>query len=349
MSPTPSPGEPDNAPGESSSLVVEPTPDQLEHAARVIRQGGLVVFPTETVYGLGADATNPEGVAARFRARGRPTSNPLIVHVQNQADARSLTTKWPKLAETLADRFWPGPLTLGLPRCSRVPDVVAGGPSMRTVGLRSPAHPVARALLEACGVPLAAPSANRSEGLSPTRAEHVARAGLEGVGLILDGGPCVQGIESTVLDLSGPRPRLLRPGALDPATLRRVVPDLELPDAAAALVGSPGLSPRHYAPRVPLRVVETITRDQPEFRASEPCGVVYRVGSQAFERNGPLNGPRIALPDDPAGFAAGLYAALHDLDQAGVTQIVVQAPPATEDWLAVRDRLRRASTPRATD
>jgi len=343
MSPLPSPEEFDDASGEPP--VTPPTPDQLERAAHLIRQGRLVAFPTETVYGLGADATNPQAVASIFRAKGRPLSNPLIVHVCDQTDARSLTTTWPELAQALADRFWPGPLTLVLPRSSRVPDVVAGGPAMSTVGLRAPAHPVARALLEACGVPLAAPSANRSEGLSPTRAEHVARAGLKGVTLILDGGPCVQGIESTVLDLSGPRPRLLRPGALDPATLRQVVPELELPDAAAPLVGSPGLAPRHYAPRAALRVAVDPANWRGEIAEAERLGVIHRVSSQDFQGNHPAHAVRIALPDDPAGFAAGLYAALHDLDRAGVTQIVVEAPPATEEWLAVRDRLRRASCP----
>ncbi len=187
-----------------------PEPERIARAAEVLRRGGLVAFPTETVYGLGANALDPNAVAGIFHAKGRPANNPVIVHVAEARDVLRVVADWPEIAERLAQRFWPGPLTLVLPKRAGVPDVVtAGGP---TVAVRVPAHPVALALLRAVGVPIAAPSANRSTQLSPTRAEHVQR-GLDGlIDLILDGGPTTGGLESTVLDVTTTPPRLLRPG-----------------------------------------------------------------------------------------------------------------------------------------
>ncbi len=236
-----------------------PNAEAIAEAARVLREGGLVAFPTETVYGLGANALDASAVARIFAAKGRPANNPLIVHVADTRAARRVVADWPPLAAMLAERFWPGPLTLVLPKRDTVPDAVtASGP---TVAVRVPAHPLAQALVRAAGVPIAAPSANRSTELSPTRAEHVLR-GLDGrIDVLLDGGPTAGGIESTVLDLTATPPRLLRPGLLSIAELESVLGPLSrsLPSSVETTqsLPSPGLLPRHYAPRTPLECVET--------------------------------------------------------------------------------------------
>src|SRR5581483_10612849 len=232
----------------------KPDETAMTRAAEALRGGGLVAFPTETVYGLGANALDAEAVARIFAAKGRPANNPLIVHVPDVAAARELVTDWPETAERLAERFWPGPLTLALPRRETIPDIVtAGGP---TVAVRVPAHPVALALFRAAGVPVAAPSANRSGYLSPTRAEHVL-AGLDGrIEMVLDAGPVPGGIESTVLDLTGDPPRLLRPGLVSPAELEAVIGPIRTAEPAPTggdrPLPSPGMLSRHYAPRTPL-------------------------------------------------------------------------------------------------
>ncbi|HEX5520066.1 MAG TPA: L-threonylcarbamoyladenylate synthase, partial [Longimicrobiaceae bacterium] len=209
-----------------------PAAAALARAAAVLRRGGLVAFPTETVYGLGANALDADAVRRIFAAKGRPSYNPLIAHVAGAAAARELVTAWPDAAEQLAAAFWPGPLTLVLPKRAIVPDVVTAG--LDTVAVRVPAHPVAHALLAAAGLPVAAPSANRFTQLSPTTAAHVERALGDRVDLILDGGPTTVGIESTVIDLSGERPVLLRPGSIALDALERIVGPLERPAASAA-------------------------------------------------------------------------------------------------------------------
>ncbi|HTU92605.1 MAG TPA: L-threonylcarbamoyladenylate synthase, partial [Gemmataceae bacterium] len=238
-----------------------PKAEALAEAARVLRGGGLVAFPTETVYGLGANALDASAVARIFAAKGRPANNPLIVHVANAGEARNVVADWPASAALLAEYFWPGPLTLVLPKRDTVPDVVtAGGP---TVAVRVPAHPVAQALSRAADLPIAAPSANRSTELSPTRAEHVLR-GLDGrIEMLLDGGPTSGGIESTVLDLTATPPRLLRPGLIGVAEIEAVIGSLARVCSLTVAVQnspqplpSPGMMPRHYAPRTPLECVE---------------------------------------------------------------------------------------------
>jgi L-threonylcarbamoyladenylate synthase len=333
---------------ETRILTVDPRLPEIEamaRAAAVLRGGGLVAFPTETVYGLGANALDPEAVAAVFRAKGRPAHNPLIVHVAEAAAARRVAADWPEEAARLARQFWPGPLTLVLPRRDGVPDgVTAGGP---TVAVRVPAHPVALALLRAAGLPVAAPSANRSGQLSPTRAEHVLR-GLGGhIDLVLDGGPTPGGIESTVLDVTCHPPRLLRPGLVGRAALEAVVGPLLFPTPAgpdpAAALRSPGMLARHYAPRTPLECVEAGAAE----RVDELTQDGYRVGWLTFPSATEADRPGVvlqALPPDPTAYAAQLYAALHALDDAGLDRIIVTLPPDTEDWRAVRDRLRRASS-----
>ncbi len=299
----------------------------IAEAAGVLRSGGLVAFPTETVYGLGANALDPVAVAGIFVAKGRPATNPLIVHVATVDDVLPLVTTWPPLAQRLAERFWPGPLTLVLPRRAVVPDITtASGP---TVAVRVPAHPVALALLRATGLPIAAPSANRSTELSPTTAEHV-HASLDGrIDLILDGGPTPGGIESTVIDLSGETPRLLRPGLISPTDLEALLGSIARPtqvvEQSESPMPSPGMLARHYAPRTPLACLETSPESVPE-----GC-VLVRFG------------PDELLPDDPEAASARLYALLHELDARGLIGIYVVLPPDTPEWLAVRDRLVRAA------
>jgi L-threonylcarbamoyladenylate synthase len=323
-----------------------PQPAGIEQAAAVLRAGGLVVFPTETVYGLGANALDPAAVARIFAAKGRPANNPLIVHVGDAAAAWRVASAWPEVAARLAGRFWPGPLTLVLPKRVEVSDAVtAGGP---TVAVRVPAHPVALALLRAAGIPVAAPSANPSGQLSPTRAEHVWR-GLDGrVDLILDGGPTSGGIESTVLDVSSSPPKLLRPGLIGPAELEAVIgPIARTPPRPASegeVPASPGMLPRHYAPRTKLFCDEA----GGHARVESLSKLGLRVGWLPFKDELPREMPGVVsvqLPREAAGYAACLYDALHRLDEAGLDAIVVEMPPADADWLAVRDRLRRAAVP----
>ena len=304
--------------------IVAPDQAGLRRAVDLLRRESVVAFPTETVYGLGADAFSAKAVAEIYRLKQRPSWNPLIVHVATVEQARALARHWPVAADALAARFWPGPLTL-------VVEAATGG----TTAIRIPAHPVALQLLAASGLALAAPSANRSEGISPTTAEHVLRS-LPDVPLVLDGGPASFGIESTVLDLTSATPRLLRPGALGLRALREVVGPITLPDAEVSdgsARPSPGMSKRHYAPRAKL----ILAKDAADLDRS---GLTTPIAVLTYEGQGP--GDEV-LSADPREYAADLYAALHRLDDAGVATILVQQPPETEEWLAVRDRLGRAA------
>jgi L-threonylcarbamoyladenylate synthase len=323
-----------------------PNREGLAEAARVLRSGGLVAFPTETVYGLGANALDAAAVARIFAAKGRPANNPLIIHIADTDQVRRVAADFPESAARLADRFWPGPLTLVLPKRDTVPDVVtAKGP---TVAVRVPAHPVAQALLRAADVPIAAPSANRSSELSPTRAEHVLR-GLDGrIEMLLDGGPTSGGIESTVVDLTTTPPRLLRPGLIGVAELEAAIGSLvrfvSTPAETIHSLPSPGMMPRHYAPRTPLECIEA--GKAPEGLASL-LSEKRRIGWVTFADPREIIASdevliRI-LPSDPVGYAAQLYAVLHELDAAFLDRILVTLPPDSDDWLAVRDRLRRAA------
>lgn len=319
-----------------------PDPEVIAMAARRIRAGGLVAFPTETVYGLGAHALDPEAVRKIFVAKGRPPTNPVIVHVADVAAARALSPAWPATADALAERFWPGPLTLVVPARDAVPrEVRAGLPS---VGVRVPAHPVALALLRAAGVPIAAPSANRSNQLSPTTAAHVRDALGEAAGLILDGGPADVGIESTVLDLTGPAPRVLRPGGIAREQLETVLGPVGLEAAVIAEAtprAAPGMMARHYAPRARL---EILPAERLEDAALAHRAAGRKPGLLVIRAPTPAGATAIRLPNDPAGYARGLYAALHELD-AGADVILVEAPPVLPPWEGVRDRLARGSHP----
>jgi L-threonylcarbamoyladenylate synthase len=314
-----------------------PHPEAIARAARMLQAGGLVAFPTETVYGLGANALDAAAVARIFAAKGRPASNPIIVHVADVEGARSLVADWPPTARILAGRFWPGPLTLVLPRSEMVPDLLTAGGS--TVAIRVPAHPVALALLQACEVPIAAPSANRSTEISPTRAEHVLRSLADRIDLLLDGGPTTRGLESTVLDVTTNPPRLLRPGLITQSQLQALIGRVAGAGAAnAEPVRSPGQMQRHYAPRTAAEL-----SDHGQARVEELCAQGARVGWLTHrEEEGETPAMRIVLPGDPAGYASGLYAALHQLDAAGLERIVIDRPPLGDDWLAIHDRLNRA-------
>jgi L-threonylcarbamoyladenylate synthase len=319
-----------------------PEPEIIARAAALLGQGRLVAFPTETVYGLGANALDSAAVNRIYEAKGRPGYNPLIVHVANAAGARRLVTAWPDVAELLVARWWPGPLTLVLPKSRDVPSEVTAG--LNTVALRVPAHLVALALLEAAGVPVAAPSANRSGELSPTTAEHVERSLGDRLPMILDGGPTTVGIESTVLDLSDRVPILLRPGMVSREELEAVIGPILLATPAVepnAPRPSPGMLERHYAPRARVVLFREL---------AEPHSAVAKTRASGGRVAALVHTLRIAgvdleerLPSDPAGYARELYGALHRLDQPGVALILVERPPAIPEWAGIRDRLERAA------
>jgi L-threonylcarbamoyladenylate synthase len=330
----------------------------LDEAVRLLRAGELVAFPTETVYGLGADAANSAAVGRIFAAKGRPANHPLIVHLAGAGDMQAWARDVPPGAWRLAEAFWPGPLTMILKRAPGVPLAVTGG--QQTVGLRVPAHPLALALLNAwkragggagglCGI--AAPSANRFGRLSPTDAAHVREELGDAVALVLDGGPCEVGIESTILDLSraGRPARLLRPGRLTPERIAEVLGEVpELPDGmkAANVPRVPGSLDGHYAPRTALRLVAPgdLARAAREALADGwRCGLLLRGAAEPPGANSVRR-----LPEAPEGYARGLYAALRELDRAGNDLILAEAVPSTPAWAAVADRLRRAARGSAT-
>ncbi|QEG25585.1 Threonylcarbamoyl-AMP synthase [Gemmata obscuriglobus] len=327
---------------ETSVLKVDPTnpeSDVIGRAAAVVRSGGLVAFPTETVYGLGANGLSAAAVAGIFEAKGRPSTNPLILHVSDASEVLNVAAAWPATAQTLAARFWPGPLTLVVPKRDSVPNIVtAGGP---TVAVRCPNHAVARALIRAAGVPLAAPSANRSTELSPTRAEHVLK-GLNGrIAIVLDGGPCSGGLESTVVDVTGEIPRVLRPGLITVPMLEAVCGRVEVGTKSEGVARAPGQMVKHYSPRTPLVLVDRADEAERARAAASRLGL--RAVVVGFDL--PLTAASMyrAMMFEPDQYAADLYAVLHELDNGRYDQIVVEMPPDTPEWAAVRDRLTRAA------
>ncbi len=290
----------------------------VQRAAALIRAGKLVAFPTETVYGLGANALDAAAVERIFTSKGRPRTSPLIVHVDSIEMARGLAACWPAAAETLARRYWPGPLTLVVPKRPQIPDIVTAG--LPTVGLRMPAHPLALELIRAAGVPIAGPSANRFSELSPTAAGHVPESLAD---YVLDGGPARVGIESTVISLVN-APVLLRPGVIPLPEIEALIGPVEM--AAAPALGahaSPGLHPRHYRPATPLYLLN------PGERPPQGIGAWLRIGHE--------------MPADALAYAAVLYDTLHRLDAQRLDWIAVERPPETPEWAGVADRLRRAA------
>ena len=315
----------------------------IRRGAEVIRAGGLVAFPTETVYGLGADALSDSAVARIFEAKERPRGNPLIVHLADAAALESVASHVPPRARDAAARFWPGPLTLVLPRARTVPLITTGG--LDTVAVRVPSHPVALALIEASGRPIAAPSANRSGRPSPTRAEHV-RDDLDGrIELILDGGPTPVGVESTVLDMTTEPPMLLRPGGVTLEELRDCLGEVAVlkGDDEEAAGRSPGLRYRHYAPRAQVIVVERGTGEvavAPWLEAGRPVALMAQR-PVSLDRPGLLVR---TMPGDLEAYARDLFAVLRDLDSTGVEGIFVEAVPQEGLGLTIMDRLRRAAS-----
>jgi L-threonylcarbamoyladenylate synthase len=302
-----------------------PDPTLIARAAALLTAGRLVAFPTETVYGLGAHALDPDAVARIFAAKGRPSNDPLIVHVSGVADLDALVARVPAVALTLAERFWPGPLTLVLPKRNVVPDIVTAG--LATVGIRVPAHPVARALLEAAKLPIAASSANLFSRPSPTRASHVADDLGGRIDLIVDGGETHVGLESTVLDVTGERPTVLRPGGVSLESLRDLLGDVRLSEHAqsavdTAAMSAPGLLSRHYSPRTPLTLFE-----------GDPARALARL--REAEQEAITAGHRVAILDlgehtDYPRIAAELFTRLRDLDVSGADLILVRGVAGTE-------------------
>ena len=300
-------------------MIVAPDEEHLSYAAQLIRRGGLVAFPTETVYGLGANALDDQAVARVYAAKNRPFASPLIVHVTDEAMARSVTLEWPRLAHVLAAHFWPGPLTMVLKKAPILPGLVTAG--LETVGIRIPSNPIALALIRRAGVPIAAPSANRFSEISPTAAEHVQQSFGDEIELILDGGQTQVGIESTVVSLWRDPPTILRPGMISQSDLEQasgIAWDRE--EDLPKIMESPGMHVRHYAPRTRFYVLER--------------------GETLPDGRGKL----IEMPSDAKAFAANLYSELHKADREGWDWIGIEKPPETPEWAGILDRLRRAST-----
>jgi L-threonylcarbamoyladenylate synthase len=326
----------------------------IRRAVQLLKAGEVVALPTETVYGLAANALDPAAVAKLFQAKGRPAHNPIIVHVSSQAMARRCVRLWSRQAQRLAAAFWPGPLTLVLHRSARIPDsVTAHG---NTVGIRWPRHPIMQAVIRACGFPLAAPSANRSSQVSPTRAQHVWASLAGRIPLILDGGSSEVGIESTVLDLTQCPPRVLRPGMIHEASLIAALGSTARPNVRkgrveprppAGILRSPGMLAKHYAPRARLRLLswhepEELEQELRRLGISlEGCHVLaHTPGPQPAALAGVC-----VMPRQARAYARALYTELHRCDAAGAEWIVVEEPPPGPAWRGIADRLTRAASP----
>jgi L-threonylcarbamoyladenylate synthase len=305
--------------------ILEPNDDVILFASEALKSGELVGFPTETVYGIAADATNASAVLKTFKLKRRPAENPLIVHVASLADAEPLVTEIPEAAKLLAKWFWPGPLTIVLPKSSILPLEVTGG--LDTVAIRMPRHPVALAIIVAAGRPLSAPSANAFMGLSPTTAQNIAPEIVKGLACVVDGGACEVGVESTVVDCCGPKVVVLRPGGIS----RRVI-EIALGAPTSLLMPkehrAPGMYLRHYSPLTSVRLVDEL--------GPTDAGIGFDKPKNAFQ---------IQLPRDPTHYAKALYSSLNSLDQMGRPELLIESPPETDAWEAVWDRLQKAAGP----
>lgn len=305
-------------------MILSPTPENLQRAADALKRGDLIVMPTETVYGLACDALNAEAADKLYEVKGRPKENPIIVHVYGHAMLDRVATKIDEDTLGLVERFWPGPLTLVLKKRPEVPAEITSG--LDTVAVRCPSHPVAQELLQVFGGPIGAPSANRFMALSATAAEDVDPLIASRAEMVLQGGPCSFGLESTVLDMSQSPPRLLRPGSITRSDIQAT---LGMPLGTMPPLGqrrSPGMYARHYAPNTRLLLIPELHSDQPGLTFGEP-----------------KNAHQLQMPDSPTAYAMKLYAALHQLDTLGLDTIYVATPPETPEWEAVQDRLSRAS------
>lgn len=326
--------------------AASPDTEVIARAAAVIRAGGLVAMPTETVYGLAGNALDPASIARIYAAKGRPSHNPLIAHVADAAQAQTLAAEWPEMARALAARFWPGPLTMVVRRKALVPTELTAG--LDTFGVRVPDHPVALALIRAAGVPLAAPSANRFTEVSPVTASQVSRGLGAAVDMILDAGHTRVGIESTVVDVSGGRPMLLRPGMITQQELEAVVGPVSRHRGVSredAPRPAPGMVARHYAPRARVELVP-VGGMRAALEAARRTATATTLGCLVHSESAPaglaFSRQLAAVPD---GYASALYDALHDADAAGCTVLFVEDVPHNEAWEAIRDRLTRAAHP----
>jgi len=333
----------------SAEILLTHTPElfrkAVRRAAELLRAGEVVALPTETVYGLAANALDENAVAKIFQIKGRPANNPIIVHVAGNDMAQRCAGNWPELADNLSKAFWPGPLTLVLPRSERIPDnVTAGG---ATVGIRWPSHPFIQAVIRECDFPLAAPSANLSNRISPTNAEHVRAQLADQISLIVDGGQSQIGIESTVLDLTVSPPRILRPGMIHAEALEAVIGNIQHStfNAQQTKLKSPGMLQKHYSPKAKLLVLSWHDDDdlQTQIRNLKfemcNCSVIAHTKIPAGFDAANVN----VMPHDAEAFARAFYATLHRCDEAGAALIIVEAPPETPEWSGIADRLRRAA------
>jgi L-threonylcarbamoyladenylate synthase len=314
-------------------------------AAKLLMAGGVVALPTETVYGLAANALDAKAVAKIFKIKGRPAHNPIIAHIADLSMARRCVADWPEVAEQLAKSFWPGPLTLVLPRTKGIPDILTAGGT--TIGIRWPSHPFMQSVIRKCGFPLAAPSANLSNRVSPTNVTHVQKQ-LDGkIPLIVDGGQCQVGIESTVLDVSESPPRLLRPGMIHRETLVAVIGELGGGQHhGMGTLKSPGLLQKHYSPRARLVVRSWNNDSELRTRIQDtgfPLLKTHIIAHTHIPSAEGLGGVSV-IPHDAEAFARALYAQLHECDETGAELILVEALPETDEWRAVTDRLNRAAT-----
>jgi len=345
--------------GKGQFLKIKSGPQALDEAIQALRAGRLVAIPTETVYGLAGRADQDAAVESIYAVKGRPSTNPLIVHVLDALSARQWVVEWPESAEKLASRFWPGPLTMILKTDERLPSRVRAG--LKTIGLRVPAHPLAQELLRKTGLPLAAPSANRSGHISPTRAEHVVRSfshldekNLHDLAFVLDGGAALVGVESTIVDLTDPlKPVLLRPGQITLAELEKElgiqVKTLKKDFSVNEVQPSPGLLSRHYAPDAETVLfnageIETV-REKIKRRESigERSALLLLSSMGHWKTNSNL--ARIfSLPQNPKDYARDLYNSLHEAEDWGAGFIAIELPPPEAQWHAVQDRLKRAAT-----
>jgi len=326
------------------------TPELFQKAvhrtAELLRAGEVVALPTETVYGLAANALDEKAVAKIFQVKGRPANNPIIVHVASNEMAKRCVTNWPPIADKLSRAFWPGPLTLVLPRAKEIPNIVTAGGA--TVGVRWPNHPFIQAVIRECDFPLAAPSANLSSRVSPTNLEHV-RQQLGGkIPLIVDGGQSQVGIESTVLDLTVSPPRILRPGMIHAESLAAVCGEVTSDKWHVAnedILRSPGLLKKHYSPKAKLLVLNW--RDDADLKSKLVTRHLSPVTCHIIAHAKIPSGKHFAgvsvIPHDAEAFARAIYAELHRCDEAGAEVIVVEAPPDLPEWAGIADRLRRAA------
>jgi L-threonylcarbamoyladenylate synthase len=323
----------------------------VRRAVELLRAGEVVALPTETVYGLAANALDPKAVARLFEIKGRPANNPIIVHVASVEMARHCVAEWPVLADRLSKAFWPGPLTLVLPRAKEIPDLVTAGGL--TVGVRWPSHPFIQAVIRACNFPLAAPSANLSGLVSPTNAAHVYKSLGDKTRLIVDGGQAQVGIESTVLDVSVSPPRLLRPGMIHAESLRAAAGNFEfqtsnfkLSDVESEPLRSPGQLLKHYSPKA--RLILLVWQDDQDLRSQLSTFIPQLSGVHVIAHTRTPSGAGLGrvsvVPHDAEAFARAIYAELHQCDEAGAELIVVEALPPSAEWQAIDDRLRRAAT-----